>query len=309
VSHQFSDGDIGCDQHDAFLKPAERSAIGLGKNFQVVGTPPVALVADHSDPPDAAPLGAMNEPRGPKQTARRLAQRAADALVGTRLGSIHSVRTDQPLVALTFDDGPDPKWTPRMLDVLAGQQAHATFFMLVESARALPKLVRRVVAEGHEVGLHGLDHRSLAGGSRRSTRCLLEAAASELAAISGTPITYFRPPFCAQTVASFLGARDAGLETVVYNLDSFDWSGREEQQVASGVVIGAAPGSVVVLHDRLATDPRCAFDRSTTLQLVVDGLQRRSLHSTTLSRLIASGKVRRTAWFSLRAELGRWVST
>ena len=84
------------------------------------------------------------------------------------------------MIALTFDDGPDPEWTPRILDILAGQQSHGTFFMLVENARAFPELVRRVVAEGHEVGLHGLNHRNLIGGSRRSTRRLLEGAASEL---------------------------------------------------------------------------------------------------------------------------------
>jgi peptidoglycan/xylan/chitin deacetylase (PgdA/CDA1 family) len=212
-------------------------------------------------------------------------------------------------VALTFDDGPDPEWTPRILDILARHQAHATFFMLVENARVLPELVRRVVAEGHEVGLHGLDHRNLAGGSRQSTRCLLEAAASELATISETPVTCFRPPFMAQTVATFLGARDAGLETVVCDLDSFDWSGLEEQQVASRVVVQAVPGSIVLLHDHRADAPQWAFDRSKTLQLIVDGLGRHSLHSTTVSRLVASGEIRRTAGFSLRAQLGLRVST
>jgi peptidoglycan/xylan/chitin deacetylase (PgdA/CDA1 family) len=251
----------------------------------------------------------MNTSFGLKLAARRAAQGAADVLVGTRLGSIRSVQTDQPLVALTFDDGPDPEWTPRILDVLATHMAHATFFMLVESARRLPKLVHRVVAEGHEVGLHGLDHRRLVGESRRSTRRLLDAAATELATISATPITYFRPPFGAQTLASLLGARDAGLETVLWDVDSLDWSGREERQVASEVVVGIAPGSVVLLHDRLADDAQCVFDRSMTVQLIVDGLQRRSLHSTTLPRLIASGKVRRTVSFSLRAQLGRQVST
>ena len=167
----------------------------------------------------------MSLSNGLKHRARDVAKRTADVLAGTRLGSIQSVQTDQPLVALTFDDGPDQEWTPAILDILARSQSHATFFMLVDSALRLPELVRRVVAEGHQVALHGLDHRRLAGGSRKSTRVLLDSAVIQLATISGAPVTYFRPPFGAQTVGSFLGARDTGLETVVYDVDSFDWSG------------------------------------------------------------------------------------
>jgi peptidoglycan/xylan/chitin deacetylase (PgdA/CDA1 family)/glycosyltransferase involved in cell wall biosynthesis len=257
---------------------------------------------------DVASGVAMNEPVAHKRGVRRIAHRAVDTLVGPRWGSIRNVRTDRRLVALTFDDGPDGEWTPRILDILAEHQARATFFMLVENARRLPELVHRVVAEGHEVGLHGFDHRSLAGGSRRSTRRLLEAAAAELETISGVPVNYFRPPFGAQTVGSLLGERDAGLETVMWELDSLDWSGLEEWKVASEVVDRTEPGSIILLHDTLAEDPECSFNRARTVQLVVDGLQRRSLHSTTISELLASGEVRRAAYFSLSIRSSRALS-
>ena len=184
-------------------------------------------------------------------------------------------------MALTFDDGPDPQWTPRTTGYTRRSACACHVLHAGRNARAQPELVRRVVAEGHEVGLHGLDHRNLVGGSRQSTRRRTEAAASELATIAETPVTCFRPPFMAQTVASFLGARDAGLETVVCDLDSFDWSGLEEQQVASRVVVQAVPGSIVLLHDHRADDPRWAFDRSKTLQLIVDGLES-GVHCTAL---------------------------
>jgi len=250
----------------------------------------------------------MNDPFAHKRGVQRIAHRAVDTLVGARWGSIRNVRTDRPLAALTFDDGPDAQWTPRILDILAEHRVHATFFMLVENARRLPELVHRVVAEGHEVGLHGFDHRRLAGGSRRSTRRLLDAAASELATISGVPVKYFRPPFGAQTVGSFLGERDAGLETVMWDLDSFDWSGLEEWKVASEVVDRTEPGSIILLHDTLADNPECSFDRAMTVQLVVDGLQRRSLQSTTVSGLLASGEIRRAAYFSLSIRLSGALS-
>lgn len=234
-----------------------------------------------------------------RMRVRQVAHRTVDALVGPRWGPIGRVQTDHPLVALTFDDGPDPRWTPRVLDILTEARARASFFMLVENARRFPELVHQVVSEGHEIGLHGIDHRRLVGGSRRSTRLLLDSAATELAGISGVPVKYFRPPFGAQTVSTFLGERDAGLETVMWDVDSFDWRGSDEDKVASDVIDRAMPGSIVLLHDTLADDPECAFDRARTVQLVVDGLRRRSLCSTTLSGLMASGKIRRAAHFPL----------
>jgi peptidoglycan/xylan/chitin deacetylase (PgdA/CDA1 family) len=261
---------------------------------------------DASAPTQTTPQ--IAEPRTPQEKFQRVTQRAADALLAPRLGSIRSVVTDEPMVALTFDDGPDPEWTSQILDILASQQSHATFFMLLENARKMPELVRRAVDEGHEVGLHGVDHRSLIGGSRRATRQLLEGAATELAAIAGRPVIWFRPPYNAQTIATFLGARDAGLDAVYCDLDSLDWSGLEEEQVAAGVVVRAAPGNIVLLHDRLADDPACEFDRAKTMRLLADGLARRSLRSTTLTRLLALGKISRTALFSPRAELRRQVS-
>jgi peptidoglycan/xylan/chitin deacetylase (PgdA/CDA1 family) len=245
-----------------------------------------------SDPVGAAVIS----PSVLRGGARALARGAVDVVAGTRFGSLQSVRTDEPLVALTFDDGPDSEWTRRILNILAVHQARATFFMVVHKARRLPDLVGRVIAEGHEVALHGMDHRSLAGLSRRYTRQLLTEAARELATISGTRVVYFRPPFGAQTVASFLGTRDAGLHPVVWDVDSLDWHG-EDRQAADEVVSRVVPGSIALLHDGIADDIPRRGDRAKTLQLILNGLAQRSLRSTTVSRLQASGTPKRTAWF------------
>ncbi|OBF16550.1 polysaccharide deacetylase family protein [Mycobacterium sp. ACS4331] len=241
----------------------------------------------------------MNEHAAHQGRIRRVAHRTVDTLVGPRWGPVGRVGTDEPVVALTFDDGPDPRWTPRILDILAGNDCHASFFMLLHNARRHPELVRRVAAEGHEVCLHGIDHRRLTGGSRRSTRQLLGGAASELAEISGVPVTCFRPPFGAQTLSTFLGACDAGLETVMWDVDSFDWRVPDEQEVASDVIARAGAGSIVLLHDTLADDPESDFERADTVHMIVAGLARRALSSATVSRLMSSGTVHRVAHYPL----------
>src|SRR4051794_27259726 len=88
---------------------------------------------------------------------RSSARRVADGALQP-LGSVSGARTEERVVALTFDDGPDPRWTPGVLDALDEAGARATFFALCELAEAEPALTNRIVAAGHELGLHGPDH-------------------------------------------------------------------------------------------------------------------------------------------------------
>lgn len=77
------------------------------------------------------------------------------------ISTVACVATDDKVVGLTFDDGPDPHWTPQVLDALAAAGHQATFFVMVNEAEKYPDLVRRIIAEGHEVALHGFDHTRL----------------------------------------------------------------------------------------------------------------------------------------------------
>ncbi|MFF5970677.1 polysaccharide deacetylase family protein [Streptomyces sp. NPDC012769] len=253
---------------------------------------------------------ALRRAMGPR--GRRAVRHAVDAVAGRRLGSVRRVATTLPYVAVTFDDGPDRTRTPPLLDVLADRACHATFFMLLYNARRHPDLVRRVVAEGHEVALHGADHRSLVHLSRREVRARLESAAAELASIAGAPVTLFRPPFGAQTLRSYLGVRGAGLECVVWDIDSLDWCGEDEREVADRVLARAAAGTIVLAHDG-----RAGIDESgesggsravrphRTAELLLAGLERRGLHSTTVSHLLTTGEPHRTVWFSHYTPPGR----
>jgi peptidoglycan/xylan/chitin deacetylase (PgdA/CDA1 family) len=135
-------------------------------------------------------------------------------------------------LALTFDDGPNPKWTPRLLDVLAAHDVKATFFMLGSRAQAEPVLVRRVAAEGHLIGNHSWSHPNLALTAAKKVREELVRTSGTLELITGAEIKYFRPPFGARRPAVFRIARELGLRVVTWNAMTSDWSEPSPDRIA-----------------------------------------------------------------------------
>ncbi len=136
-------------------------------------------------------------------------------------------------IALTFDDGPNKTWTPRLLDVLAKFDVHGTFFLLGGRAEAEPALVRRIVEAGHLVGNHTWDHPNLA---RSSSHCIeqeLTRTSETLQQLIGAPVKFFRPPFGARRPVVFRIARKLGLEPVLWNAMTSDWSEPSAQQIAA----------------------------------------------------------------------------
>ncbi len=135
-------------------------------------------------------------------------------------------------LALTFDDGPNPRWTPTLLDVLASHDLKATFFMLGSRAQAEPELVRRVAAEGHLIGNHSWDHPNLALTAAGKTREELTRTNETLEQITGERIRHFRPPFGARRPVVFRIARELGLRVVTWNAMTSDWSESSADRIA-----------------------------------------------------------------------------
>jgi peptidoglycan/xylan/chitin deacetylase (PgdA/CDA1 family) len=127
-------------------------------------------------------------------------------------------------LALTFDDGPNPVWTPQLLEVLASYDVRATFFMLGSHAQAEPELVRRIVAAGHLIGNHSWSHPNLALATHQRIREELARTQETLEQIAGVPIRYFRPPFGARRPDVLRTARSMGLVPVLWNAMTSDWS-------------------------------------------------------------------------------------
>lgn len=185
-------------------------------------------------------------------------QRALIPPTLTRLAApflgIHCVDTADRVIALTYDDGPHPEHTPGILDALASHQVSATFFVMTQSARAHPGVVARILDEGHSIGLHGSDHRSLLSmGTREAVRVVADAR-DELQQITGSPVTLYRPPYGHHTLRQASAIRRLGLEVLLWSSDALDWIDRPVEDIVQRAADTVFPGAVLLMHDDRA-DP------------------------------------------------------
>jgi peptidoglycan-N-acetylglucosamine deacetylase len=185
-----------------------------------------------------------------KELVRRLLAASARPL-----GTLVRVATEEAAVALTFDDGPDPDETPRVLDLLAAHDARATFFVVGRRAEAHSELVTRIAAAGHALGNHSWDHASFVRLDRGARRQQLRRTAAVLGP-HGAPL--FRPPFGEQSLASLLDARRAGFEVAGWDVVAEDWLDHPAEHLVARTLRRLRRGSIVVLHDSLyvTEDPR-----------------------------------------------------
>ena len=188
------------------------------------------------------------------------------ALLRRSLGTITHVKTSEPLVALTFDDGPHPEFTPRLLDILERHQARATFFLVGETANQRPDLVGRVAQIGHAIGNHSWDHPSFPYIPGKERRAQIRACQKALAPYGQR---LFRPPYGHQSVSSRLDAFWLGYRVVTWNLLAGDWEDEDPGRIAGRLIDRIRPGSVILLHDALhdVLEERYA-DRGPALQAV-----------------------------------------
>jgi peptidoglycan/xylan/chitin deacetylase (PgdA/CDA1 family) len=243
-------------------------------------------------------LTRLSRSLGPR--ARRAARTLADAVLAPVVGSVNGGRRSG-LVAITFDDGPDPGTTAPILSALEGAAARCTYFLLVGQAERHPGLVRDIRDAGHEIALHGIDHTPLPRlGHRAALRTLVDAR-RRLEDVAGTTVRYYRPPYGAQTLPSWLAARRAGLQVVVWSADAADWEDGTVDDVAGRGLARLTDRGVLLLHERLEPGPdgepvTTTFDRAALTSAVLAGVAARGLRPVPVGELTAHG-ARRTAWF------------
>ncbi|MBC8102801.1 MAG: polysaccharide deacetylase family protein [Cytophagales bacterium] len=157
------------------------------------------------------------------------------------------------VVAVTFDDGPHPETTPRLLDLLAEAQVTATFFLVGERVSRYPKIVRRIADEGHTIGLHGLHHRTMVLQSASEIRADLGEARRRVEQATGkalpTPLL-LRPPYGFKTPILGRVAARLGCRIVAWSVDPRDYDEVTAATLVKRVAEKVAPGSIVLLHER-----------------------------------------------------------
>jgi peptidoglycan/xylan/chitin deacetylase (PgdA/CDA1 family) len=153
-------------------------------------------------------------------------------------------------VALTFDDGPDPVSTPPILDQLELLGWRATFFLLGPMVRRAPSLAAELTARGHEVGVHGDEHRSHLHRTPGAIRDDVARAYDSIAEATGVAPVWFRPPYGALSAGSLTAARHLGLRPVLWTTWGRDWRAEATPStVVADIAGGLRPGATVLLHD------------------------------------------------------------
>jgi len=193
-----------------------------------------------------------------------------------------------PRFALTFDDGPSPRNTPPILDTLERHRAHATFFVMAGRVRRHADLVRRMVAAGHEIGIHGGLHVPAWSLPRPWFDRELKNAVACVTAACGHRPRHYRAPFGFMFPAQARWARGHGLTTVLGSVYPRDHAARDPAEIVRRVLPRLAPGAIVILHDSSALwDP----DRGATiaaLDAILAAASKRGLRATSVRNLVAT---------------------
>jgi peptidoglycan/xylan/chitin deacetylase (PgdA/CDA1 family) len=191
----------------------------------------------------------------------------------------HHGARDVARVALTFDDGPDPDKTPRLLDTLAELDVRATFFVCGERVAAHPELARRIVDEGHEIGNHTFHHPYLPVHRSRTIARELADTDREIIAATGESPRIARPPYGGRSPWNVRALRRADKRIVLWDVNSFDWRGGPPAEIAERVLERARAGSIVLFHDRMTNTPEA-------LRTIVPALRARGLALVTATEAL-----------------------
>jgi len=190
-------------------------------------------------------------------------------------------------IALTFDDGPDPVFTPRVLDILAARGVRASFFLVGERAARAPATVRAIAAAGHEIGSHGWSHRSLWLCGPARTDAEIARARATLGELSGRAPALFRPPWGMVNAAMFRALRRHQQRCVFWSIQPEGLRPAPADVQVARVLRRAHPGAIVDLHDAEGTREAPAR-LCEALPAMIDGLAAAGYGFGTVGELLAS---------------------
>jgi peptidoglycan/xylan/chitin deacetylase (PgdA/CDA1 family) len=185
-------------------------------------------------------------------------------------------------VALTFDDGPHPSYTPQILEILEQYGIKATFFCVGKQVTAYPDIVKQAYLREHLIGNHSWSHPILALLSRSALRSQLTRTSDTIEQVLGLRPVFFRPPSSVLSSQILRQAQQLGMKTVLWDVEAKDWANPGIATITNRILDQAKHGSIIILHDG-------GGDRSQTvaaLPAIIEGLQQRGFQFLTLDQVV-----------------------
>jgi len=178
-----------------------------------------------------------------------------------------------PDVYLTFDDGPDPRFTPKLLEILDKHGCKATFFVTGKKVERHPDIVRAALQAGHAIGAHGYDHKSFWFRKRRSIQEDINRSIGAIADITGSSPRLFRPPYGHICSAQLSHTRDLGIKTVLWSRSAGDYLATPPTLIEQRISRRSRPGDIILMHDGM----KYADNTLMALPAILEAFRARSL--------------------------------
>jgi len=267
---------------------------GQGQAAQVIGQPAGSQGPNQASRPAVRPTAqsrtrkpstpsAPNPYSNPQRGLRNATVSIPKVIPAGSHYQYSSVPSAGKYLAITFDDGPHPTHTPRLLDMLAQRNIKATFFVVGKNAQAQSSIIRRMVREGHEIGNHTWTHANLNTKSKDSIRKEFADSSQAIFKATGIRPKLMRPPYGAFRTELRQWARsEFGYPTILWSVDPRDWADRNASTVTRRLVDGARPGGILLAHDIHKTTVDA-------MPNTLDGLLQRGYKFVTVSQLITLG--------------------
>lgn len=199
-----------------------------------------------------------------------------EAAISAESERIEASFEERKVIALTFDDGPHPRYTPLLLDGLKERGVRATFFVTGENAASFPEIIEREVSEGHLIGNHTYSHIQLTAGNRETFRQELIKTNQVIEEITGSQVSFVRPPYGSWD-KSF--EKELNMFPVLWTIDPLDWCTEDVGCIATRILEKAGDGEIILMHDYYKTSVDAALE-------VVDALQKEGYTFVTVEELL-----------------------
>ncbi|MBP2644933.1 MAG: polysaccharide deacetylase family sporulation protein PdaB [Firmicutes bacterium] len=205
----------------------------------------------------------------------------SDLLAGGPI-AIAGTRTNQKVVALTFDHSWGNTFTPSILDTLKKNNLRVTFFIMGPWAEKYPEVAKQIVADGHEIGSHGYRHENYGDMSDDWVRMDIQKAHAQIKEITGVDATLIRPPNGHYSQRSLKVTEELGYKTIIWNIDSLDWKNPGRDVIVERVVKRLKPGAIILLH---ASDT--PVQTADALPILINKIKEQGYEITTVGDLLS----------------------